>query len=757
MRSWTSLRNWLAVALTGCALVADVAGCGGDDTTVFTGGDDGGGDAITDAPSPGDADAAATRDADAAAKSDADAMADGGAATGDADAMATGDAEGGATGDADAMAMGDGDATMMGMGDADAMATGDGDATMMGMGDADAAATTPDADAAEGVDADAAATMDADAAATTDADAAPFVCGADGGDNESCSLSGSAGLCKSNVCSQCTDVTDDTNCTAAYGGVTNHYLCLAGACTPGDCRNNGDCASSPNGGFCGIATPNFCGKCTSDQQCSSNATKPICNTGTGQCDQGLCSFDGGVQSEPPGACPVNAADICCAGMCQPASGSNACCSNDVVNTTYCSTHLAMAASCVNNTCTSCTAGPGTVITVDPNAGSDSAGNGNGTPATCAFKTITRALQVIGNNSAFAVTVKVIGPSTVGAGETFPLLVPKNVTITTSAGAVTVNVPANKVGFTLSAPSSGISGGTGAALTISGQANTASNGVVATTGSAASTSIGALLITGFLNDGIFVHDAGILTVGAGVTSEMNGTTGVRRNGLHVTGTGNAIISVPSGTPTHFDNNTLHGILVDGGGFITLTGAVTSATAGTGTVTASNNFDAGLWVSQTPGGTPPQNVVDGLVAYASTNGNGIHLHGGSNVELRNSVSLANALAGVIVSPNLGNNEISMIDLGSTTDAGADYGNNVFQEPRGMNPNGQAGICLAVKANTGTLSAQGNTFGANNCAMAAAALSINRGSCGNGAAGCTGGICDLGIIFAQNDIDVSKCTHP
>src|SRR5260370_9080911 len=29
MRSWISLRNWFAVVLTGCALVADVAGCGG--------------------------------------------------------------------------------------------------------------------------------------------------------------------------------------------------------------------------------------------------------------------------------------------------------------------------------------------------------------------------------------------------------------------------------------------------------------------------------------------------------------------------------------------------------------------------------------------------------------------------------------------------------------------------------------------------------------------------------------------------------
>ncbi|HEV3193683.1 MAG TPA: hypothetical protein VGY54_24425, partial [Polyangiaceae bacterium] len=63
MRSWSSLRNWLAVVLTGCALVADVAGCGGDDSGLPPGtGDDSGSDVVTgDAPGAGDA--AATHDA----------------------------------------------------------------------------------------------------------------------------------------------------------------------------------------------------------------------------------------------------------------------------------------------------------------------------------------------------------------------------------------------------------------------------------------------------------------------------------------------------------------------------------------------------------------------------------------------------------------------------------------------------------------------------------------------------------------------
>ena len=137
MRSWSFLRNWLAVVLTGCALVADIAGCGGDDSGSLSPGDDSGGDVtIGDGMSAGDADAAAaTHDTDATAESDGD-------------AMVTVDA----------------DATMTGTGDADGAAA---------TGDADAAATTPDADAAA-PDADAAPTADADAA--TDADAEPEQC-----------------------------------------------------------------------------------------------------------------------------------------------------------------------------------------------------------------------------------------------------------------------------------------------------------------------------------------------------------------------------------------------------------------------------------------------------------------------------------------------------------------------------------------------------------------------------------------------------
>jgi len=757
MRSWISLRNWFAVVLTGCALVADVAGCGGDNSSGLPPGDDSGGDVVLgDALGGGDADAAATRDADAAAKSDGDA-----AATSDADGAATadGDATTMGMGDADAGASGDGDATTMGMGDADAGATGDADATTTG--DADAAAT-PDADAAATMDADAAATMDADAATADadaapamDADAAPFVCGIDGGDNSSCDNGGSKGLCKTNVCSPCTDTTDDTNCTAAYGTAS---LCLAGTCTPSDCRTNNDCTNNANGGFCGISTPNFCGKCTSDQQCAGNTTNKICNTTSGQCDPGLCSADAGINPGSPAACPVNPADICCGVTCQAGAGPFACCPG-LLGDTYCTGKLdGGSATCTNNACTLCAGVTNYHFTVDPNNGSDQTGTG-ASQTGCAFKTITRALQVMGNSPPAVAnpTITVLGASTVGPGESYPILVPANVTITTSTGAVTVNVPAGKAGFSLLAASSTITGGTGAALTIEGTpqgtaisaANSGTFGIVTGTGSASTTLVSNLTVKDFLNDGILVNDTGILSIGAGVTSTLNGSAATgRRAGLHVTGTGQAIINVPSGTPTHFDANSNHGILVDASGSITLTGSVTTiGPPATGTVTTNGNFAAGLWIQQRAGA--PQNVINGLVSFASTNGNGMRFVTPSNVKLRNSVATGNFANGVLVSGvGAPPDDISKIDLGLASNP-PDYGNNTLQAVQGSGNNGATGLCLQVRANAGTLNAAGNTFGTNNCANTAAALTISKGSCPAGF--------DLGLFGANNNIDTTKCTHP
>lgn len=550
------------------------------------------------------------------------------------------------------------------------------------------------------------------------------------------------------ACSACSDGTDDGNCTTAYGGSASPYLCLAGACSPGDCRANADCASNSNGPLCGIATPNFCGKCTADLQCASTSATPVCNTTTGRCVAGTCIASA---TNPPAACPVNASDVCCTGVCQVGGGAHSCCPGAGANA-YCAGILGNShATCVGNTCTACPPVTGTNVEVDPVNGSDQTGTGDSTTAGCAFKTITRALQVIGS-APVATTVTVRGPSTVNAGEAFPIIIPSLVTVTTSSGAVVVNVPAGKSGFTLSSPNSGMSGASGALLTVSGQSHVATFGIVATTGSQSSTRIANLTVTGYLDDGILVEGTGVLSIGAGVTSTLNGTATARKAGLHVTGAGEAIVTVPSGSaPTHFDANTNHGILVDTNGFVDVSGAVTSPSAGTGTITTNANYAAGIWIQQTPG-TPPQNVITGVVSFGSTNGNGMRFVTGSNVKLRSSASLGNQASGIIVSNTAGNSDITKIDLGNPT--GPAYGNNTLQLT-GASKNGSAGLCMTVRANSGRLLAAGNVFRSANCAASASVLTINKASCANAA--CTGAICDVAVTGAGNDVNASMCTHP
>jgi len=644
-----------------------------------------------------------------------------------------------------------------------------GDSTTGGSSGGDSSMTKPDASDG-GVDsstkADASDGAANDAPIGADASDGNPGCGAD---NTKCSDNGTLGLCKANVCSHCAGAADDGHCRTAYGSASMPYLCLAGVCAPGDCRNNGDCAGNPNGRLCGASTPNVCGKCTDDQQCAGVAAGPICDTATGACVAGTCAVDAGVSSGAGvGVCPVNAADICCTGTCEPGAGANACCPGANA-AAYCAAKLGDPhAACVNNACTVCPAATGGTYVVDPVSGSDQTGTGDGTTAGCGFKTIARALQVIGAPVS-ATRIEVLGPSTVMAGETFPIALPANVTLTTTGGAVEVDVPDGTSGFTLTAPGSGINGGTlgdagtNPALTINGGSgnNNATVGILVDTGTgvtvANSPQIANVVVTTFVDDGILVDNTGIVRIGAGVTSTLNGTNAARKAGLHVTANGQAFIDVPTGgTPTHFDANTNHGINVDANGSITLTATVVDRTTGTGTVTTNRNYLAGVWIEQTPG-TPPLNSIRGLIAFGNTNGNGLRFVGGSNVMLRNSVALGNQVNGLIVSAaaGVGGNDISNIDVGSAVDAGGTYGGNIFQEPLGTGNNGGAGLCFDVRNNAGALQATGNTFGAFNCATGVHALTLNAGACGNNGT-CAGGVCDLGIVNATgNSIDVSNCT--
>jgi hypothetical protein len=450
--------------------------------------------------------------------------------------------------------------------------------------------------------------------------------------------------------------------------------------------------------------------------------------------------------------------MCCTGTCQASQGADSCCG--VGLTTYCTGLVGGTASCESNVCTACPVVSNAKYFVDPVNGSDQ-GSGAAT-AGCAFKTVKRALQVIGAPLA-PTTILVVGPSTVSAGETFPIALPANVTFTTSpsSGAVTVLAPANTGGFTMSGPASSITGGTGAALTVTTTAGATSGtiGVLVGTGTDATTTLSNVTVTGMLQDGIRVT-GGAVTILGGVLANTNGQTTATGNGLNVTG-GQAIITVAAGgTPTSFNGNTAHGILVQQTGFITLTGAVgVGGNLGTGTIETNANVLAGVWIQQVGAGLAA-NTITGLASFGNTAGNGMRIVAGSLVTVRSSQFLGNKGNGVIISEGAGAtlDTITGIDLGNTTTKG----NNTFQAPLNAGGNTSAGICLDVANGQPALLAVGNQFQAQNCANAGGgALLLNGASCTNSVATCVTGVCDLGLInpvagVSANTFNVSSCTQ-
>jgi hypothetical protein len=603
--------------------------------------------------------------------------------------------------------------------------------------DVDGGSAVPDASTIDGAAADGG-TPDAESGAICVTDNAP------------CS---NGGLCEGGQCASCADNIDDPNCTAAYGGADQPFICLGGVCSAGNCRTSADCAAHPQGALCGIAQPNQCGKCTADAQCAAiNAATPVCNTASGLCVASANSCSGTLDNT---ACPINAGDVCCTSACAPGN-----CCPGVAGDTLCKTKLSNSnAICgAGKTCTTCDAVSGLTFIVDPVGGKDDTATGSAqsggtaTPA-CAFKTITGALKVIGPYPTAGTVIQVRNTGAVSAGangETFPIIVTQNVVITATGGLVNVNPPPNAIAFTFASAGSGIDGTLGGgSISINGGGHTATSGIFATTGSAAT--IQNVTVKNFAGAGIRVANAGVLTIRGGVAVSGNGTVLVRRSGLMVGDTAHADIIVPNGTAaTTFNGNTQNGIQVAGRGSVTLQGAHVGTV---GTVEASANAGAGLAIAQTPGSPLPLNAITGLVTTSTTAGSGIRIEAGSKVTLRDTVTLAHTGNGLLVATsvigNSRNNVLATIDLGTA----ADPGGNVFQAS--ANGNRAAGVCLQVDPGSGNLSARGNIFsGPKNCATAAAALSFDAKSCGGGR--------DLGLSPSLrdtkgNDIDVAMCTHP
>jgi hypothetical protein len=514
-------------------------------------------------------------------------------------------------------------------------------------------------------------------------------------------------ICNTNnhTCSACNN-TNQCTATGAYGA---GYFCSAGgACVQGNCQNSTDC---PTGTICGVTTAATCGPCTTDSQCKNDTrygATYICRTAAGT-NQGTC-----VLQTCTGAgtvCSANPADVCCGNACV----AGTCCTD-----AQCSGATSV---CVNNTCTGCAAATGNQYFVDPVNGNDTAATGSGktaagvTEGSCSFKTVTRALAVVGTNAPAGTTITIVSSATGTnlVGEASTIQVPANVKITTSGGPVRLALATGAVGFQLVGAAASLAPITGALLTIDGGNNKLSGWGVRFTAAGGAAAMTNVTITNTGLPGIQV-DSGTVNIGPGVTVTAAGTATSRQNGLEILG-GTVNITVPTGSAaTSFSNNTDNGIHVSGTGSLNITGvqATASTTPATGTVVVNGNYNAGLEFEQDPSQTAPS-LIDGLVAWGSTSnlaGHGIVIHGGSKVTLRRSIAINNNGSGIDIvasTDTTASMDTSKIDLGLSSD----FGRNILQAT-GNTGNTDSGICVELATGTHVLSAMGNIFRASNCSL-------------------------------------------
>jgi hypothetical protein len=544
------------------------------------------------------------------------------------------------------------------------------------------------------------------------------------------------GVAAAHTCGNCSAGTaGDLQCTGdgRYGGGN---ICFQGLCGVGNCHaTSADCTGSDAGLICGATAANVCGACTSDSSCTSDTfygATFICNTATGP-SQGKCVSRACTNNNQ--ACAANAGDFCCAGSCTP---GNCCVDADCG---------AIGTACVNHTCSTCNAVTGNTFYVDPVNGNDQTGTGSNmsgaSPAPgCAFRTITRAIAILGASPPAGTRIVIVGSGTTPRGlaatDALPITIPTNTTLTTTGGPITITLastanPANVTGFRLNNNNSGISGDAAAPLVLDGNNRNSGIAVLVQPGTGTFTSsISNVTIRNTGGDGIRVT-AGTLTIGAGVVQSFSSQDGLRVSG------GTANIVNPSGAQTSFQNNTQHGIETSGDGAVTISGTrgapVPSAN---GTVLLAYNSLAGLRIGPTAfgsGGLAGMNDVNGVVAWGNTNRDMMVL-GGSRFRLRNSV-LGAGPEGIRIDNNAGNsdagNDISQIDLGTAVS----FGNNYIQMPNGsLGFHTGAGICLTLQgghpaqnlfAAGNFMTTTGNPGTQVNCATTAATVAKGNG-CGN-----------------------------
>lgn len=561
-------------------------------------------------------------------------------------------------------------------------------------------------------------------------------------------------LCGVSAADTCGACQADAQCTSdpAYGPGN---ICFEGICQVGNCHGtSSDCAGANTGLICGAVAADNCGPCSTDSQCQADpayGSSTICNTTTGQPASGTCISAVCAASGP---CAGNSGDFCCGNLC---TGGNCCLDADCAGNPLFGSNYR----CVNNSCTGCAAATGNKYFVDPLHGDDGTATGSGiagntaTPS-CSFKTVTKALQVVGGFAVAGTQIIVVGQSAqtvaLDPGEVLPIIVPANVTIATMTGPIRVNLAASNdtkiSGFQLSGDQAIIAPDAAAPITIDGASHTSGIGIGVLPGPGKSAAISYLTIQNTGGDGISVTN-GTLNVGQGVT--VTGSGGANKHdGLHVAG-GTVNVVVGAGqAPTSFSGNSEHGIYATGAAVVNVSGVpvISPAPNGQGTVIANSNGFDGLEIFEAPG-SASTSTITGLVAWGNLK-QGMQLFGGEKVKVRGSVFLNDMLNGVFVTSSGSSaaaNDLSGIDLG----AAGDPGRNQLQASSGASPD-LAGLCISMAAGQGALGlpAEGNIFsGPTDCTSSGAAIVRSMASCS--------GHVDLGIVPASGttvNVDLATC---
>jgi len=432
----------------------------------------------------------------------------------------------------------------------------------------------------------------------------------------------------------------------------------------------------------------------------------------------------------------------------------------------------------------CPAVSNAVYFVDPVKGSDSGtGAANGT-SSCAFKTLTHAVNLVRASAAPAKIVLLADDP--GLGESFPIALPSNLelmggrfqggTLTPAGFTITAGASKDPVPLAAAFVATNVTGIHIHDLVVQGATGASGSPPVAglwTRGTGFDVTIDSVVFRRFVRafyvgtPGFTSAPEGTLHIGGDSSAEESDT------GLEIVGRANVDLAHLGANAAAFGENTSYGIYVHEGGTMdarcpspatpststlpTLTSGRTETTLGMGCVWVVHN-GVGVRVGNTPS-LAAESVLDGVFVRASAGHDAVVLEGGSKVLVRNSVTEAEpdfvypfSGSGVRVQTLIQkdlkggfDDDISGIDLGRFGDAG----HNRFQYRIGGDfANAGTGICLAIGGSGQQLSAQGNVLTDGSGATVDCSATKSIVSVGDGCSGQTS------ISPGTNRIDILGC---